>query len=148
MNKQEAKKRLDAIKREAQELRKMIEGNEYPNGTSGYFTNNEERYKKGDCAFGFLGNTPDPARPFMRYSNPNLSDIGVIYKHFIPIKEAILPPVIEHDGGEYPGDPDDGIQITQRDGKHGFGRAEEFRWTWSGYSTDITGYQIIKRAGK
>jgi hypothetical protein len=146
MNKQEAKKRLDAIEREAKELRMMVEGKEYSDGTPGYFTDIDESYAKGIGVIGFLKNEPNQIYPYNYCNDPELTDHAIGYRYFTPITEAILPPVIEHDGGEYPGDPNDEVRVHFR-GEHArSGKACEWgEYTWR---QCIIGYQIIKRAEK
>lgn len=67
------------------------------------------------------------------------------WNYFTPMQEAILPTMIEHDGGPYPGNLNDKVLVTHRDGWQRAGQACGVVWRHTNNrSTDIVGFQVIK----
>lgn len=119
---------------------------EWPDGTPGWFWDS----KKGFKTFGWFGRSTKPEYPYRRYPTSACEHIAYdsYYKHFEPITEAILPAMIKHDGGEHPGNVDDSVFVTFRDGKGCAGRVGGYRWNHNGNAGDIIGYRVIKRTDK
>jgi len=137
----EMRKRLDEIGR-------LLEGNEYPDGTPGWFWDSDETRKD----FGYLKNGEPGhyggifgAYRLRRYFDPELSECSEAYVNFEPLKEAILPVWIEHDGGECPGYGDDLVIVEYRErDKYG-----EYTACGPASSRDwprVKRYQVIRRA--
>ena len=144
MNKQdeinELRARLDALEASLGEPEQQ-----WADGTPGWFWDGNIRER----LFGFLGRaTMLSHNPYGHYSSPALKGQAYGYAHFEPLTEAILPAMIKHDGGEYPGDLHDTVTVTFRDGAENTRRASSYRWDHRNAKSDIVSYRIIKRAGK
>jgi len=132
----EMRKRLDEIDR-------LLKGNEYPDGAPGWFWDSSENRK----IFGYLKNG-EPGKyggiagtcRHRRYFDPELSECAEAYANFEPLKEAILPIWIEHDGGKYPGDEDDLVLTRNISKEESVGDAKFIMWAF------VKRYQVIRRA--
>jgi len=131
----EMRKRLDEIDR-------LLKDNEYPDGTPGWFLDSNENRK----IFGYLKNG-EPANyagifgtyRYRRYYDQELSECAGAYANFEPLKEAIPPIWIEHDGGKYPGDENDFVLAKYMYGEVWW-PAHKHHWE------NVHRYQVIRRA--
>lgn len=135
----EMRARLDTLEKEAKEHEQ-----EWPDGTPGWFWDDKS---SGQKMFGFLGRaTMLTNNTYGRYNRPTLLGEAYGYKHFEPLAEAILPAMIKHDGGEYPGDGDDILLVDYGPADEATGKCMLAReQNWGSYRLS---YQVIKRADK
>lgn len=142
MDKQSALKRLDAIEKEANELRAMID---QPEDTIGGFKiGSFGVFWDGGPAAGAFGYLAPPTAYFNskygRAINKNLSGRAAGYNYFRPITEAILPEPVPCNGRPDDLNDDDVVITWLEDGYYAAGKVWEFEWARN------TSYTLVMRA--
>jgi len=119
---------------------------EYPDGTPGYFWDDDYSMR----VLGFISIKENySGSGFSCASNAEIhSGLSDGYKNFTPLTEAILPDPVQHDGGKYPGDPDDFVFVTYYTGAEVKGFARDHNWSRTALCSPVATYQVIKRAEK
>lgn len=140
MNEQDAIKRIEAIEKEAKELRKLVKGEGYPDGTPGYFWDGEPNRE----LFGWMTNRDDADYPYRLHRSPTLHDRDTgIFRNFEPLVTAILPNPVENTG-EYQGDEDDLVMVEFGDGTFSAAHAREYLFEHGLDRVAIKRYWLIK----
>ena len=144
LTKDEAAKQLEEMEIRAKELRNIIAAPDIaiPIGTLGYVSSSDpdERYIVRLRRFSHMDDG-------YFYCWLDVSPDGETqpWEYFTPLPEAILPTMTKHDGGPYPGNENDFVLVTFRDGSQEAGRAGGWiAWCHADRSTDIVGFQVIK----
>ncbi len=121
------------------EIEKELEKHKYPEGAPGYLFNDDTHRNS-------LANLIYTDNPNLPYSGKSMNG-GFRYgdyKNFAPLETCIMGMRYENTG-VYPGHSDDGVMVELTAGRKVFGEAWKFKWGYTGSSTNIVSYYIIKR---